>query len=817
MSGGTIFAGNAIKLLKDQLKLKDSARILTGTYDPRLVATEAEAGSIFLGLGTAGVNNPDTFSAMGSGILPTNGAVYCSAQIGSNIYFGFSTGVTSVDGVSISGIAKWNGSSWSSLGVGVGGANHSVWCMVAVGTDLYVGGDFTTAGGNPALRIAKYDTLTSTWSALGAGITGGAGICYSMAVIGTDLYVGGGFAYAGGNFSQMLAKYDTVAQVWVAIPDAPDGPVYTLAAIGTDLYLGGQFTGVGSVPNTFKIAKWNGTSFSSLATGLLGNVWSMAVSSSNELYVGGEFTSTFGGGVTLNGIGKWNGSAWSQLGSGVGVPGVGVVFALGFLGSNLYVGGSFTTAGGNPALRIAKWNGTTWSAMGTGTSGGGSSYVNTARAYGGAMYFGGGFAVINGVTVNGVSKFTEAAYVAATPVGFYQKKDAGTTTNWFKLDIPEIRATFFDPIATVLPTGSSVTIDGIAGQNGDTVLYTNLNAVYALSGVGSVISWTLVSQFDGLAGTSVRFTKGNAYGGQLAFFNGTSFFINDTVRFFDGANGTNFWEMSSIKTASLPNNTPNTVVFSVNKIGTENITVEYSLIRGAVKRVGNLLITHDGTNVAINDTSADLGDVGVAFTADILTGNLRLLASTDNSGLAVVMKFYTKRWSDSAGGPTGIPNYTSALGSSSVVAAGGTGDVQFKGVSGNLSAESNFNWSTSTKVLSLGNIKRNILTTAPVLIDNTVAPTTLFSFAMSGQRFTAVDYSIELANGAETQVGRLLIVHNGSAANISDESIATYGGPSGLGIVFSVAIVGPNVQVYYTSTAMGGQNRIMKYAFRYWD
>ena len=43
--------------------------------------------------------------------------------------------------------------------------------------------------------------------------------------------------------------------------------------------------------------------------------------------------------------------------------------ALAVSGTNLYAGGDFTTAGGVPANHIAKWNGSAWSALGSGIDG----------------------------------------------------------------------------------------------------------------------------------------------------------------------------------------------------------------------------------------------------------------------------------------------------------------------------------------------------------------------------------------------------------------------------------------------------------------
>ena len=44
-------------------------------------------------------------------------------------------------------------------------------------------------------------------------------------------------------------------------------------------------------------------------------------------------------------------------------------YALAVSGTDLYAGGYFTTAGGVPANCIAKWNGSAWSALGSGMSG----------------------------------------------------------------------------------------------------------------------------------------------------------------------------------------------------------------------------------------------------------------------------------------------------------------------------------------------------------------------------------------------------------------------------------------------------------------
>ena len=73
-----------------------------------------------------------------------------------------------------------------------------------------------------------------------------------------------------------------------------------------------------------------------------GTVYAAVMDGSGNLYIGGSFTVV--GNVVANNIAKWNGSSWSALGSGMRQT---IVYALAVSGSKLYAGGCFTTAGGN--------------------------------------------------------------------------------------------------------------------------------------------------------------------------------------------------------------------------------------------------------------------------------------------------------------------------------------------------------------------------------------------------------------------------------------------------------------------------------------
>lgn len=133
-----------------------------------------------------------------------------------------------------------------------------------------------------------------------------------------------------------------------------------------DLVIGGQFTSVAGVTAS-NIARWNGVAWSPLGSGIQGGeVRSLAVLLNGDVVAGGAFT--LAGATPVNNIARWDGASWSALGSGVtGSTGMTTgVFALAVLPSgDLVVGGHFTTAGGVGANNVALWSGS-WAPMGAG-------------------------------------------------------------------------------------------------------------------------------------------------------------------------------------------------------------------------------------------------------------------------------------------------------------------------------------------------------------------------------------------------------------------------------------------------------------------
>ena len=278
---------------------------------------------------------------------------------------------------------------------------------IAIGTStIYVGGAFTSAYGGTANSLEFVASWNgTTWGGVGTGSSPGlSNTVNALAVLDSTLYAGGVFTstYGGANAISYVASWNGTAWCGAGAGSTPglSGTVSALAVSGSTLYAGGLFTSAtGGISNTLNfVAKWNGTTWSGVGTGSVPGlnhmVYALAVSGS-ELYAGGLFTSTYGGAVNLlNYIAKWNGTAWSGVGTG-SAPGLSnTVYALAVFGPDVYAGGSFTSTYGGTANSlnyIAKWDGTAWSGVGTGSTPGLNARVNAFAVSGMTLYLGGAF------------------------------------------------------------------------------------------------------------------------------------------------------------------------------------------------------------------------------------------------------------------------------------------------------------------------------------------------------------------------------------------------------------------------------------------
>ena len=203
----------------------------------------------------------------------------------------------------------------------------------------------------------------------------------------------------------------------------------------------------GSGGPTFSDANWT-----VLGEGLNGEADALAVSVS-DLYAGGTFTTA--GGSPANQIAKWDGNSWSPLGSGVND----YVFALGVAGSDVYAAGFFSKAGGTVANYIAKWDGSNWSAMGSGVGRNPPpGYVAALAVSESDLYAGGSFTTAGGK----VSPYIARAYLPALPALSVLRSDTQVMVSWPSVDTAgfalEQASTLATPAGWV--TAAGITDDG---------------------------------------------------------------------------------------------------------------------------------------------------------------------------------------------------------------------------------------------------------------------------------------------------------------------------------------------------------------------
>lgn len=371
----------------------------------------------------------------------------------------------------------------------------------------------------------------------------------------------------------------------------------------------------------------------------------------------------------------------------------------------------------------------------------------------------------------------------------------------------------FDPVSTTLPTGVHPVIDGYAVQDRDVVVFTNLitgnNKAYSADNTATSTTWNPALIFpNGDTPTTadlIIIENGTGFANQIAEFDGTTFKVNDFVRYFSGAD---YWELSSLKRKSFNNNEV-ADLFSLAYSGSENIIVDFSIVRGTVKEIGSMHVTTDGTTVAVAPFGTGIGSSGVVFSGNISGSNLHLSYDSDNSGVGGTISYFIRRWANGAGGPGGPPNYPAPPGGGSA-AAGSSGQVQYN-ASGLLAADSNFTWDSSQKILGLGAMQVTAVSSVPIVVlDNISSPMTLFSFDAGLYPFAILEFSF-LRNG-ESQVGRMMITNNGTVVAITVDSLST----NPTGITFDAVIVSGNVVVQYVTTSTGF-NGAFKYSMRRWN
>ena len=225
--------------------------------------------------------------------------------------------------------------------------------------------------------------------------------------------------------------------------------------------------------------------------------------------------------------------------------------------------------------------------------------------------------------------------------------------------------------------------------------------------------------------------------------------------------------------------------------------------------MGKLYLSGTGANALVNRHVINVvGDVQVEFDASISAGDIILTATAASTGADAEMTYYVTRWSDSTGGPGGIPSYAGSTVSNP--AAGSVGEIQFHGSSGNLEADQALAWDNTNKELDLDGLKVEVLSPEISINDNQTTAFNLFSMDATAVNHAIVEYSI--IRGSAYRTGRLLIVSDGSITGEISDHVET----ADPGVTITTDISGSSLRVRYTSTSTG-QSGTFKYSVRKWQ
>jgi hypothetical protein len=335
------------------------------------------------------------------------------------------------DNVPASAVARWDGARFHALGSGLkvntfgtpfhGSPKALLEFAEPGGPALFVGGRFDLADDQPATNIARWNG--TAWSPVGLGLTDNfdGGNVNALAAFdtggGTQLIAGGRIDRAGDQQIRGIAAWN--GATWQPVGAGLAGEVNALAVWdnGQDVELiaAGNIQRIGPQDEFFSgIARWDGTRWRGLGPGVNGRIYALYVHNDGRgpvLYVGGGFDRLADGTLISPGIARWTGEAWESVGIGLG-SGFGEVYALtGFddgTGPGVYAGGRFSN--GTPVVlqSAARWDGGSWSGLGFGPAGDVNAlgvHLENSRP---VLYLGGTF---TGVGFGATAR--ESAYLAS--------------------------------------------------------------------------------------------------------------------------------------------------------------------------------------------------------------------------------------------------------------------------------------------------------------------------------------------------------------------------------------------------------------------
>jgi hypothetical protein len=371
----------------------------------------------------------------------TDAVVYTLDVSNTNVYVGglFTTVYnSSISSITVGYIAMWNGT-WNVLGNSTqNGANAPPLVIKILNSNVYVGGYFTTVynSGTSSITASRIAMWNGTWNVLGNSTQNGTdSTVRTIDVSNTNVYVGGNFGtvYNSSTSSITATRIAMWNGTWNVLGNSTQngasasGQVNVINILNSNVYVGGYFTtAYNSTTSTItvgNIAMWNGTwnvlggyTTSGVYNNNIKSFINVIVYVNNKIYVGGSFSSVSSStqnSITANNIAMWDGTQWYPLGTSLLNGTNNSVYSMDVSGSNIYVGGCFTTVSSSStqnsitANNIAMWDGTQWYPLGTSLLNGTNASVYTIKISDSNIYIGGLF-----TGVYNVNNCLSASYIA---------------------------------------------------------------------------------------------------------------------------------------------------------------------------------------------------------------------------------------------------------------------------------------------------------------------------------------------------------------------------------------------------------------------
>jgi hypothetical protein len=379
-------------------------------------------------------------------------------------------------GAAAHAIAGWDGVSLSAYGTGMDAAVIALKSFKYPGlfgdSELIAGGLFTHAGGVAANRIARWDQdpliafPPPAWQAMGSGFNSGV---YAIERYNSATYAGGPFTFSTSTVNH-IARWNETTKLWEAVGTGMNGAVRALKTFGSYLYAGGDFTTAGGV-STGGLARWDGTSWSQVGGVFNGTVYALEVHN-GLLVIGGLYP-----GINSSpNLAYYTGSFYSTFATG-GTNGA--VRSLRSTGTRLYIGGTFSTAGGVSASNVAYWDGF-WHEV----AGGANDVVYALAAFNGEIHAGGVFtAVDNGALASPRwAKFTPTGVPWFVSQPFSQTIQVGDNVSFTAQPAPGYPGVSFQWNRNGVPLLDGLTPGGSTLSGATTPTLTLTSAVFADNG-----------------------------------------------------------------------------------------------------------------------------------------------------------------------------------------------------------------------------------------------------------------------------------------------------------------------------------------------